>query len=113
MGCHPRYMLPITHHKVRKDLGLIEVRGRVSILGLRGKCKHLVLLELVYLSQEVVDHVISVCEHDSMVLHLLKFLQFLLQVWDLQVLRGLELLKLTGFNLDVLLCHPQKDTVPE
>jgi hypothetical protein len=29
----------------------------------------LVLLELVYLSLKVVDHVISVCKHNSMVLH--------------------------------------------
>jgi hypothetical protein len=73
-----------------------------------------VLLELVYLGQEVVDHVVSVCEHDSMVLHLLlKLLQFLLQVLDLQVLHGLELLKLMGLNLGSLLCHPQKDTVTE
>jgi hypothetical protein len=73
-----------------------------------------VLLELVYLGQEVVDHVVSVCERDSTVLHLLlKLLQFLLQVLDLQVLHGLELLKLMGLNLGSLLCHPQKDTVTE
>jgi hypothetical protein len=72
------------------------------------------LLELVYLGQEVVDDVVLVCEHDSTVLHhLLKFLQFLLQVLDLQILHGLELLKLTGLNLGGLLCHPQKDTMPK
>jgi hypothetical protein len=72
------------------------------------------LLELVYLGQKVVDDVVLVCEHDSTVLHhLLKFLQFLLQVLDLQILHGLELLKLTGLNLGGLLCHPQKDTMPK
>jgi hypothetical protein len=63
-----------------------------------------VLLELVYLSQEVIDHVVSVRERYSMVLHLLlKLLQLLLHVLDLQVLHGLELLKLTGLNLGSLL----------
>jgi hypothetical protein len=63
-----------------------------------------VLLELVYLSQEVIDHVVSVRERYSMVLHLLlKLLQLLLHVLDLQVLHGLELLKLTGLNLGILL----------
>jgi hypothetical protein len=71
-----------------------------------------VLLELMYLAQEVVDHVVSVCERNSMVLHLLlKLPQFLLHVLDLQVLHGSELLKLTGLNLGGLPCHPQKDTV--
>jgi hypothetical protein len=60
-----------------------------------------VLLELVYLSQEVIDHVVSVRERYSTVLHLL--LKLLLHVLDLQVLHGLELLKLTGLNLGSLL----------
>jgi hypothetical protein len=73
-----------------------------------------VLLELIYLTQEVVDHVVSVHERNSTVLHLLlKLLQFLLHVLDLRVLHGLELLKLTGLNLGGLLYHPQKDTVPK
>jgi hypothetical protein len=70
-GCHPRYMLPITHQIVRKDLGLIEVRGRVSILIWCGRCRHLVLLDLVYLGQEVVDLVVSIYMRDSTVQHLL------------------------------------------
>jgi hypothetical protein len=68
-------MLPNTHHGVRKDLRLIDVRGRVSILG---RCRCLVLLELVYLSLKVVDYVVLVCERYSVVLHLLlKLLQLL------------------------------------
>jgi hypothetical protein len=71
-----------------------------------------VLLELVYLGLKVVDYVVSVCERYSTVLHLLlKLLQLLLLALDLQVLRGLELLKLTGLNLGGLLSRPQKDTM--
>jgi hypothetical protein len=71
-----------------------------------------VLLELVYLGLKVVDYVVSVCERYSTVLHLLlKLLQLLLHALDLQVLRGLELLKLTGLNLGGLLSRPQKDTM--
>jgi hypothetical protein len=71
-----------------------------------------VLLELLYLSQKVVNHVVLVCEHNSMVLHLLfQLLRFLLHALDLQVLHGLELLKLMGLNLAGLLYHPQKDTM--
>jgi hypothetical protein len=63
-----------------------------------------VLLELVYLSLKVVVYVVSVCECHSMILHLLlKLLQLLLHVLDLQVLRNLELLKLTGLYLGGLL----------
>jgi hypothetical protein len=69
------------------------------------------LLELVYLSLKVVDHVVSVCERYSTVLHLL--LKILLHALDLQVLHSLELLKLAGFNLGGLRGHPQKDTVPK
>jgi hypothetical protein len=64
------YMLP-NHHEVWKDLRLIDVRGRVSILGWCGRCRRLVLLELVNLRLKVVDDVFSVCKHYSTVLHLL------------------------------------------
>jgi hypothetical protein len=47
-----------------------------------------------------------------MVLHLLlKLLQLHLHTLDLQVLRGLVLLKLTGLYLGGLLSSPQKGTV--
>jgi hypothetical protein len=73
-----------------------------------------VLLELVYLGLKVVDYVVSIYEHHSTVLHLLlKLLQLLLHVVDLQVLHGLELLKLMGLNLGGLLGHSQKDTMPK
>jgi hypothetical protein len=62
----------------------------------------------MYLSLKVVDYVVSVCRRHSTILHLL---QLLLHVLDLQVLHGLELLKLMGVNLDGLLGCPQKDTV--
>jgi hypothetical protein len=58
-------------HEVQKDLRLIEVRGRVSILGWCGRCKRLVLLALENLSLKVVDDVVSVCECYSTVLDLL------------------------------------------
>jgi hypothetical protein len=64
------YMLP-NHHEVQKYLRLIDIRGRVSILGWCGRCRRLVLLELVNLSLKVVDDVVSICELFSMVLHLL------------------------------------------
>jgi hypothetical protein len=70
----------------------------------------LVLLELVYLSLQVVDYVVSVCECHSTVLHLLKIL---IHVLDLQVLHDLELLKLMGLNLGGLFDRLQKDTVPK
>jgi hypothetical protein len=58
----------------------------------------------MYLSPKVVDYVVSVCERYSMVLNLiLKLLQLLLHALDLQVLHGLELLKLMGLNLGGLL----------
>jgi hypothetical protein len=63
-------MLP-NHHKVRKDLRLIDVRGRVSILGWCSMCRRLVLLELMNLGLKVIGDVVSVCERYSMVLHLL------------------------------------------
>jgi hypothetical protein len=63
-------MLP-NHHEVRKDLRLIDVRGRVSILDWCDRCRRLVLLELVNLGLKVVDDVVSVCERYSTVLHLL------------------------------------------
>jgi hypothetical protein len=97
-------MLPNTCHGVRKDLRLIDVQGRVSILGWCGKCRRLVLLDLVNLGLNVVDDVVSVWECYSTVLHLL--LKLLLHALDLQVLRSLELLKLTGLNLGGLLSHP-------
>jgi hypothetical protein len=107
-------MLPNTHHEVWKDLRLIDIRGRVSILDWCGWCRHLVLLELVNLSLKVVDDVVSICERYSSVLHLLlKLLQLLLHALDLQVLHNLELLKLTGLNFGGLLSHLQKDTVPK
>jgi hypothetical protein len=106
-------MLP-NHHKVRKDLRLIDVRGRVSILGCCSRCRRLVLLELMNLSLKVDDDVVSVHECYSTVLHLLlKLFQLLLHTLDLQVLCGLELLKLTGLNLGGLLSRPQKDIVPK
>jgi hypothetical protein len=64
-------MLPNTHHELWKDLRLIDVQGRISILGWCGRCRRLVLLELVYLGLKVVDYVVSVCDHYSTVLHLL------------------------------------------
>jgi hypothetical protein len=98
--------------KYRKNLRLIDVRGRVSILGWCGRCRHLVLLELVYLGLKVVDYGVSLCKRHSTVLHLLlKLFQLLLHVLDLQVLHGLELFKLMGLNLGGLLGRPQKDTV--
>jgi hypothetical protein len=73
-----------------------------------------VLLELVNLDLKVVDDVISIRECYSTILYLLlKLFQLLLHTLDLQVLRGLELLKLTGLNLGGLLSCPQKDTVPK
>jgi hypothetical protein len=95
-----------------EDLGLVEVQGRLNTLCWCGRCGRLVLLELLYLTQEVVNHVVSVCESNSIVLYLLlKLLRLLLHVLDLQVLCGLELLKLMGLNLGGLLCRLQKDTV--
>jgi hypothetical protein len=101
-------MLP-NHHEAQKDLRLIDIRGRVNILGWCGRCRCLVLLELMNLGLKVVDDVVSVCEHYSTVLHLL--LKLLLHTLDLQVLHGLELLKLMGLNLGDLLSHPKKDKV--
>jgi hypothetical protein len=63
-------MLP-NHHKVRKDLRLVDVRGRVSILSWGDRCRRLVLLELMNFGLKVVDDVVFVCEHYSMVMHLL------------------------------------------
>jgi hypothetical protein len=100
-------MLP-KHHEVQKDLRLIDVRGRVSILGWCGRCKHLVLLELMNLSLKVFDDVVSICECYSTVLHLL--LKLLLHALDLHVLRDLKLPKLMGLNLGGLLSR-LKDTV--
>jgi hypothetical protein len=59
------------HHEVQKDLRLVDIRGRVSILGWCGRCRHLVLLELMNLGLKVVDDVVSVRECYSTVLHLL------------------------------------------
>jgi hypothetical protein len=107
-------MLPNTHHEVQKDLRLIDVRGRVCIVGWCGRCRRLVLLELVNLRLKVINDVVSICERYSMVLHLLlKLLQLLLHTIDLQVLNGLELLNLTSLNLGGLHDCPQKDTVPK
>jgi hypothetical protein len=63
-------MLP-NHHEVQKDLRFIDVRGRVSILNWCGRCRRMVLLELVNLDLKVVDDVVYVCERYSTVLHLL------------------------------------------
>jgi hypothetical protein len=99
VGCHPWYMLP-NHHEVQKDLRLADVQGRVSILAWCGRCRRLVLLELVNLVLKVVDVVVFVRECYSMVLHLLlKLFQLLLHSLDLQVLHSLVLIKLTGLNL--------------
>jgi hypothetical protein len=64
-------MLLNTHHELWKDLRLIDLRGRISILGWCSRCRPLVLLELVYLGLKVVDYVVPVCDHYSTVLHLL------------------------------------------
>jgi hypothetical protein len=104
-------MLPNTYHEVRKDLRLVDIQGRVSILGWCGRCMHLALLELMYLGPKVVNYVVSICERYSTILHL--HLKLLLHVLDLQVLRGLELLKLTGLKLGSFLGRPWKDTVPK
>jgi hypothetical protein len=89
---------------VRKDLGLIDVQGRISILGWCSRCRRLVLLELMNLGLKVVDDVISVRECYSTILYLLlKLFQLLLHILNLQVLHGLELLKHTGLNLGGLL----------
>jgi hypothetical protein len=67
--------MPPNHHEVQKDLRLVDVRGRISILGWCGRCRRLVLLELVNLDLKVVDDVVSICERYSTVLHaLLKLL---------------------------------------
>jgi hypothetical protein len=63
------------------------------------------------LDLKVVDDVVSICEHYSMVMHLL--LKLLQHTLDFQVLHGLKLLKLMGLNLGGLLSRPQKDTVPK
>jgi hypothetical protein len=61
----------------------------------------------MYLDLKVVDYVVSVCECYYTVLHLLlKLLQFLLHAPDLQVICGLELLKLTNLNFGGLLSRP-------
>jgi hypothetical protein len=69
MGCHPRYRLPITHHEVRENLGILNIRGRIGILCLCGRCRR--LLELVNLSLEVVNLTVSVHELNLMLLQLL------------------------------------------
>jgi hypothetical protein len=65
----------------------------------------------MYLGLKVVDYVVSFCERKSVFLHLL--LKLLLHVLDLQVLRGLKHLTLTGLSLGGLLGYPQKDTMPK
>jgi hypothetical protein len=73
-----------------------------------------VLLKLMNLSLKVVDDVVPVRERYSTVLYLLfELFQLLLHTLDLQVLHGLELLKLTGLHLGGLLSRPQKDTMPK
>jgi hypothetical protein len=62
-------MLP-NHNKVQKDLRLVDVRGRVSILSWCGRCRRLVLLELMNLGLKVVNDVVSICERYSTVPHL-------------------------------------------
>jgi hypothetical protein len=62
-------MLP-NHNKVQKDLRLVDVRGRVSILGWCGRCRRLVLLEIMNLGLKDVNDVVSICEHYSTVPHL-------------------------------------------
>jgi hypothetical protein len=102
--CHPRYMLPNTRHGVQKDLRLVDVQGRVSILGWCGRCMRLVLLELMYLSMKVIDYVVSVCEYYSTVLHLLlKLLQLLLHALDLQARHAV--------STQLKACHPGRNNV--
>jgi hypothetical protein len=73
-----------------------------------------VLLELMNLGLKVINDVVYVYECYSTVMHLLlKLFQLLLHTLDLQVVRGLVLLKFMGLNLGVLLSRPQKDTVPK
>jgi hypothetical protein len=79
-------MLPNTDHEVRKNLEILNIRGRVGILGRCGRCRCLLQLELVNLALEIVDLILSVCELDLMLL---------------------------GLNSGVLLYRPQKDTVPK
>jgi hypothetical protein len=62
-------MLP-NHNKVQKDLRLVDVRGRVSILGWCGRCRRLVLLEIMNLGLKDVNDVVSICERYSTVPHL-------------------------------------------
>jgi DNA-directed RNA polymerase subunit RPC12/RpoP len=70
-GCHPRYMLPITHHEVQENLGILSIRGRSRILYKCSRCRRLLQLELVNMSLEVINLIVSVRELKLMLLHLL------------------------------------------
>jgi hypothetical protein len=112
--CHPRYKLPIQHHKVQENLRILNIRGRGGILCRCGKCRHLLQLEMVNRSLEVINLIILVHELKIMLVHLLlTVLQFLLQLCDLLGLHTLELLKLTSLSSGGLLCLPDKATVPK
>jgi hypothetical protein len=71
MGRHPRYRLPIQHHKVQENLGILNIRGRSGILYRCDRCRRLLKLELVNLSLVVINLVVSVRELELMLMHLL------------------------------------------
>jgi hypothetical protein len=101
-----------THHEVRENLEILNIRGRGRIVSGGGRCICLLQLYLMNLGQKVVDLIVSVHELKLTLLHLLlTLLQLLLQVLNLLVLCSMELLKLTSLNNSILLCRPQKDTV--
>jgi hypothetical protein len=64
-------MLPITHHKVQWDQGILNVQGRVRILCRTDRCRHLLQLELMNLILEVINLNVSVRELNLMLLQLL------------------------------------------
>jgi hypothetical protein len=70
-GCHPRYKLPIQHHKVQENLGILNIQGRGGILYRCGRCRCLLQLELVTISLEVINLIVSVHELKLTLLHLL------------------------------------------
>jgi hypothetical protein len=114
VGYHPRSMLPITHHKVQENIGIIDIRGRIRILSRCGRGGRPLQLELVNLSLEVINLIVSIHELNLMLLQLhLTLLQFILQVCDLLDLHNLEHLKLTDLSSGGLLFLPQKAMVPK
>jgi hypothetical protein len=111
-GCHPRYRLPIQHHEVQLNLGILNIRGRSGILYRCSRCRHLLQLELVKLKLKVINLIVSVHELKLMLLRLLLTVQqFLLQVHNLLGPRSLELLKIMGLSSGGLLCLLQMAAV--